>query len=80
MYDLAFIDAAHDYESVSADAERAIGLLAPGGLLAFHDYKHPSHGGIERVVDELLLDGGELISVHETVAVVRPPARIPLEV
>jgi hypothetical protein len=79
-YDLAYIDGAHDEDSVRADAERALSVLAPGGLLTFHDYKHPSHEGVEAVVNELIASGGELISVHETLAVVRPPALIPLEV
>jgi hypothetical protein len=75
-FDFIFIDGAHDYESVAADAAKSLPLLAPGGLLAFHDFKHPCHGGIERVIDGLILDGGELISVTETLAVVRPPAAI----
>lgn len=79
-YDVVFIDGAHEYEAVAADVDKAIRALATAGLLAFHDFKHPSHPGIERVVDDLLLDGGELISTHETLAVVRPPAAIPLEV
>jgi SAM-dependent methyltransferase len=79
-YDLAFVDGAHDYDSVAADAIRVRDVLAPNGLILFHDYKHPSHPGVEQAVDDILLDGGELISTHETLAVVRPPARIPLEV
>lgn len=79
-YDLAFIDGAHDYHWVANDINRCLAVLKPDGLLAFHDFKHPSHPGIELAVDELLLDGGELISTTETLAVVRPPARVPLEV
>lgn len=79
-YDLIFIDGAHDYESVVADIAKAIKFLAPDGLIAFHDYKQPCHPGVERAVDDILLDGGELISTHDTIAVVRPPAAIPLEV
>lgn len=79
-YDLAFIDGDHSFKSVAADIVHAMNLLKPDGLLSFHDFKHPSHPGVEEAVDGLLLDGGELISVTESVAVVRPPARIPLEV
>jgi len=79
-YDLAFIDGDHDYESVAADVRRVLDVLTLNGLIAFHDYKHPSHAGVEQAVDDLLIDGGEILSVHETVAVVRPLARIPLEV
>lgn len=79
-YDFAFVDGAHDYESVKADIEKVRAALAPGGLIAFHDYKTPCHPGIEEAVGELIAEGGELLSVHDTVAVVRPPALIPLEV
>lgn len=80
QYDLAFIDAAHDYLSVRRDIERVRKVIAPEGLIAFHDYKHPSHPGVEEAVGELIADGGELLSIHETIACVRPPALIPLEV
>jgi predicted O-methyltransferase YrrM len=79
-YDLVYIDGAHDEGSVQADVQRAVSVLAPGGLLAFHDYKHPSHVGVENVVNKLIADGGELLSVTETLAVLKPPALIPLEV
>lgn len=79
-YDLAFIDGAHDYDSVKHDISRVREVLAPNGLIAFHDYKAPMHPGIEEAVGELIADGGKLLSTHETLAVVRPPALIPLEV
>lgn len=79
-FDVAFIDGAHDRESVAADAARCIPSLKAGGLLAFHDYKQPCHPGIEEAVKELISEGGELISVTDTLAVVRPPARVPQEV
>lgn len=80
VYDFAFIDAAHDYESVKADIARVREVLSDDGLIAFHDYKAPSHPGIEAAVGELIAEGGKLLSIHETLAVVRPPALIPLEV
>jgi protein-L-isoaspartate O-methyltransferase len=79
-FDLVFIDGAHDYASVAADIVKALNLLAPGGLLAFHDYKRQGDPGVEQAVDDLLLDGGKLLSLTDTLAVVRPPAEIPLEV
>ncbi len=79
-YDFAFIDGAHDYDSVAADIRRVLPVLAEGGLIAFHDYKHPSHPGVAEAIGELLDGGGEMVSVHETLAVVKPPACIPLEV
>lgn len=79
-YDLAFIDGAHDVDSVRSDIERVRRVLKPDGLIAFHDYKKPGDPGVDQAVDELLSDGGELISIYKTVAVVKPPALILLEV
>jgi precorrin-6B methylase 2 len=78
-YDLAFIDGAHDRESVLRDMHRSMEVLAPGGLLVFHDYSSLDRA-VQMAVDELLEAGGELISTHKTLAVVRPPAAIPMEI
>jgi predicted O-methyltransferase YrrM len=88
FFDLVFIDGAHDYESVRHDILKATAALKPDGLLAFHDYRRSPHEfqdsaydpGVTQAVNELLEVGGELISRHATVAVVRPPAALPLEV
>lgn len=79
-FDLAFIDGSHDYGSVRHDIDRALELLAPGGLLAFHDYLSDMDPDVTRAVGELLAAGGELLATHNTLAVVRPPAAVPLEV
>jgi SAM-dependent methyltransferase len=79
-YDLVFIDGAHDVESVQADIAKALTLLAPGGLLAFHDYAEETNPGVALAVNELLANGGELLATHETLAVVKPPALILSEV
>lgn len=76
-FDLVFIDGAHDYESVMHDIENARWALNPDGLIVFHD---SDEDGPERAIMNLLNAGGELISTHESLAVVCPPARIPLEV
>lgn len=79
-YDLAFIDGAHDYQSVMRDIAKATSVLVPGGILAFHDYRGGIDPGVDQAVDELLAAGGQMISLTKTLAVVRPPAAIPLEV
>lgn len=80
QFDLVFIDAAHDYENVSKDIERATAVLNDNGLLAFHDYRSPNDPGVTQAVDELLANGGEMISTTDSLAVVRPPAAILTEI
>lgn len=79
-YDLAFIDGAHDRESVEADIHKALAVLKPNGLIAFHDYANAVDFEVEAVVDGFIAAGAELISRTDSLAVVRPPAAIPLEV
>jgi predicted O-methyltransferase YrrM len=79
-FDLVFIDAGHDYENVSKDIERATAILDENGLLAFHDYRSLQDPGVTKAVDELLALGGELISTTDSLAVVRPPAAVLMEI
>jgi hypothetical protein len=51
-FDLVFVDTEHDAVSVRRDIETVLPLLAPGGLVAFHDYPDPSWPDVRRVVDE----------------------------
>ena len=85
-YDLVFIDGAHDYESVRRDIIRASRVLAPTGLLVFHDYReYPQQDGrwdegVNRAVRELISEGGRLMSTTGSLAVVSPAAVSLLEV
>ncbi len=71
-FDFIFIDGDHSAEGVKADIEEALPLLAPGGLMAFHDYGRPTDPGVKEMVDALLLGtGSELIEKTGTVAVIK---------
>lgn len=52
-FDMVFIDANHDYESVRAEILNYVLLLESGGLLCGHDY-HNGREGVDRAVDELI--------------------------
>ena len=56
-FDLIFVDADHDYRSVKNDSAVARQVLAPGGVILWHDYHHQSyfHGmaGVPEALHEL---------------------------
>ena len=47
-----FIDAAHDYENKCRDSENAFRLLAPGGVILWHDYAQVANPHVTRVLSE----------------------------
>lgn len=70
-FDLAFIDGAHDQDSVLRDARLATAKLNEGGLLAFHDYG-PTDPGVVLAVEELVAGGAKILERQGSIAVVRP--------
>lgn len=55
VFDLVFIDADHNYESVKADIAAWRGSLKPGGIMCGHDYEGDLYGefpGVTRAVNE----------------------------
>ena len=52
--DLVFVDGSHAYSYVVSDSDRALRLVAPGGLVLWHDYAGPHHApGVYRALNEL---------------------------
>lgn len=50
--DLAFIDAGHSYECVRNDTEKTLPLMAPGGLMIWHDFAY-NCAGVFNYLNEL---------------------------
>lgn len=76
-FDMAFIDGAHDVESVRTDIRWSIRLLKPEGLLVFHDYRWgtPKQGydaGVEEAVNDLLTRGAKMLFRAGSLAVTLP--------
>jgi Methyltransferase domain len=51
--DLFLIDGAHTYEYVRADTFNALKCIAPGGVIAWHDYGRTGFNEISPFIDEL---------------------------
>ncbi|MHC4133683.1 MAG: class I SAM-dependent methyltransferase [Planctomycetota bacterium] len=49
--DVAFIDGSHSYDYVKNDTEKVLDVLAPGGVVLWHDYR-PAWPGVLRYLDE----------------------------
>jgi methyltransferase family protein len=61
-FDLIYVDAAHDYDSVRRDAEVAVAKVKHDGLLIFNDYTMFDHVGgvpygVVQNVNELIVHG-----------------------
>ena len=58
--EFVFIDGGHSYECVKSDTKKALEILAPGGIIIWHDFI-PHYEGIYRYLHEL---SQELPLVH----------------
>jgi predicted O-methyltransferase YrrM len=74
--DLVFVDGSHAYSYVVSDSAKALELVAPGGLVLWHDYAGPRHApGVYRALNELAqrlplvrLDGTTLVAYRRPLA------------
>lgn len=57
-FDLVFVDGEHDGANVRADVALALTVLAPGGVLACHDYPDPDWPDVRREVDAAVARAG----------------------
>ena len=52
LFDLVFLDAAHDYDNVSNDIEAWWPLVADGGWIGGHDYRTDKNYGVIEAVND----------------------------
>jgi predicted O-methyltransferase YrrM len=55
--ELLFVDSTHEREPTLAEFRAWRPRLAPGAVVAFHDYGHPEFPGVAEAVEELGLQG-----------------------
>lgn len=55
--ELLFIDSSHDREQTLAEFAAWRDTLAPGAVVAFHDYDEPAYPGVTEAVRELGVEG-----------------------
>ncbi len=53
QFDFIFIDADHTYDAVKADWDNYRPMLAPGGIIAFHDIVERTSYGVSRLWAEI---------------------------
>lgn len=58
--DLLFVDSSHEREPTLAEFAAWRPKLAPGAVVAFHDWRHPDYPGVTEAIEELGLEGEEV--------------------
>jgi hypothetical protein len=71
-FQFIFIDGDHSQAAVRKDIEEALRVLAPGGLLAFHDYESLQDPAVTVEVNRLVRSGGKIIDRAGVLVIVRP--------
>lgn len=51
-FDFIFLDGDHRHSAVADDIRNALTCLRPGGVLAGHDFDHPTWPGVRRAVED----------------------------
>jgi predicted O-methyltransferase YrrM len=55
-FDLVFVDGGHDYETARSDTFKAIDMVKPHGVVAWHDYGSDVFSDVTKLVNELSHD------------------------
>jgi len=71
-FDFVFIDGCHTYEQLKKDLDNYSTLIRKGGVIACHDYKHPTYTVLTTAVDEFA-------KLHNTKVVICPLYAIYME-
>lgn len=61
-FDLVFIDGDHNQSSVVADIRASLRVLAPGGMLAVHDYGECCCPGVAVALDGIFPEGPDILT------------------
>lgn len=72
FFDFIFIDADHSFEAVTADIQTCLPLLAPGGLLALHDFQSHTDPGPTEAAYNLMAAGAQVVEQVDMVLVLKP--------
>jgi hypothetical protein len=51
--DFVFVDASHAYDDILADSRKALDLLAPGGIVCWHDYRFKFRHDVVKALDQV---------------------------
>lgn len=65
LFNFVFIDGLHTYEQVKRDLSNYSQLIRIGGVIACHDYNHPSYPALTTAIDEFAAE-------HNTEIVICP--------
>lgn len=56
MVDMVFVDGNHSNDAVQRDIDSWLPKIVAGGIILFHDYKHPNLPGLTIVVDAAMTE------------------------
>ena len=61
--DFVFFDGLHEAEQLKKDIENYVPLIKNGGIIAFHDYNHPTFPELSPVIDDFAMKQGQQLVI-----------------